>query len=170
MIKIAAPVYKYTSESNPTIMLIHKSPKGKPGDLWQISYFLPGLSEQQATPMGDSEFPSLTHALLYAKKQGFTLAERAGDEARVAALFGISVSKGIVNSYWDEYLCSQDSHCSHKKAEHEEKVEAEQEKEAIDSAGTTWVDRDEPGQPTERGEITQLEDGKDTSKNRTQER
>lgn len=157
MIKIAAPVYKFENEFSPYIIVLHQSSKHRPQlGIWQATFFESDFEGgMKPAPTGDSEFGSLEDALQYIEDQGYRLVEEVEDQQKIKALFGIKDSNGIVDSYYEKNKADKGSS-----------------KEARDvGENVQLVDRDALGDPTQRGEITQLEDEKvgDSTENRTQE-
>lgn len=153
MIKIAAPVYKFDNENSPYFIILHKSTKYREQlGIWQTTFF--NKFEKDNIPTGDSEFASYDDALQYLEDQGYFLVEKVEDQQKINASFNFKNSVGIVDGYYEKNGADKRSPSI-----------------ARDTANITVVDRNEPGDPTERGEITQLEDEKDgdNTRNRTQE-
>lgn len=156
MLKIAAPVYKYENPNTDNVLVLHKSTKHREGlGIWQVTffnskYFFEGGSQPDA--VGDSEFASLEDAQMYLEEQGYNLVDKIEDQQKIYAIFKLNSSVGIVDMFYEENKQEQRS--------------------AIDRGqNVTTQDRDTLADPTQRGEITQLENEKvgDDVANRTQE-
>lgn len=156
MLKIAAPVYKFENPNTDAVLVLHKSTKHRPGlGIWQVTFFNPKYffeGGSQPDPVGDSEFGSLEDAMAYLEEQGYNMVAKVEDQQEIHAIFKLNKPVGIVDMFYEENKPEQRS--------------------ARDNGQNVQVtDRDALGDPTQRGEITQLEDEKpgDDVANRTQE-
>lgn len=164
MNKQAAPVYKFESDISPYVLILHKSTKHRPElGFWQVTYFNSKFffeGDRQPDPVGDSEFASYEDAVEYLEDQGYHLVEKVEDQQKILAIFGVREAANITDLFYEKTKADKGSPCASKEVECRDR-----------GVNVQLVDRDAEGDPTERGEITQLENEKsgDDISNRTQE-